>query len=262
MLRRRLTENKADGSDPFQNPNLPAARNPLGGPEDPDQDQEEEGNEEVGRRSPTGTAACRRSVTCWFWVSPVQVWAGLTYGSFQGDIPWDDREFRLYLLSGVAFWTAATYYFFLRDGGREVTWKDFVNSYLSKGVVRNSPGWLAMERYLQASDWCVSPSGGPFGGGQQALREGVVLPGEDAAGRGGYRWTQVSGSVGMETDSASCASTCSSTSGSTSEAWTPSRGTWRRLRASWASRARTACQWSTQPRATGNREPPRPGRRF
>ncbi|KAM9701247.1 LOW QUALITY PROTEIN: mitochondrial inner membrane m-AAA protease component AFG3L2-like [Menidia menidia] len=53
----------------------------------------------------------------------------------KGDVPWDDREFRLYFLGGVAFWTAATYYFFLRDGGREVTWKDFVNSYLSKGAV-------------------------------------------------------------------------------------------------------------------------------
>ncbi|XP_023821414.1 AFG3-like protein 2 [Oryzias latipes] len=53
----------------------------------------------------------------------------------KGDIPWDDKEFRLYLLSCVAFWTTITYYFFLRDGGREVTWKDFVNNYLSKGVV-------------------------------------------------------------------------------------------------------------------------------
>ncbi|MEQ2210801.1 hypothetical protein XENOCAPTIV_019700, partial [Xenoophorus captivus] len=55
-----------------------------------------------------------------------------------GDIPWDDKEFRMYLLSGMAFWTAVTYYFFLRDGGREVTWKDFVNNYLSKGAVRNT----------------------------------------------------------------------------------------------------------------------------
>lgn len=56
----------------------------------------------------------------------------------QGDIPWDDREFRMFLLSGAAFWTTITYYFFLRDGGREVTWKDFVNNYLSKGAVRSS----------------------------------------------------------------------------------------------------------------------------
>ncbi|CAB1317917.1 unnamed protein product [Coregonus sp. 'balchen'] len=37
--------------------------------------------------------------------------------------------------SGAAFWTTVTYYFFLREGGREVTWKDFVNNYLSKEVV-------------------------------------------------------------------------------------------------------------------------------
>uniref|UniRef100_A0A8C1WAR4 AFG3-like AAA ATPase 2 n=1 Tax=Cyprinus carpio TaxID=7962 RepID=A0A8C1WAR4_CYPCA len=53
----------------------------------------------------------------------------------KGDVPWDDKEFRLYFLCGTAFWTAVTYYFFFRDGGREVTWKDFVNGYLAKGVV-------------------------------------------------------------------------------------------------------------------------------
>ncbi|XP_061550039.1 AFG3-like protein 2 isoform X2 [Phycodurus eques] len=53
----------------------------------------------------------------------------------KGDIPWDEKEFRMYLLSGVAFWTTVMYYFLFRDGGREVTWKDFVNDFLSKGVV-------------------------------------------------------------------------------------------------------------------------------
>lgn len=53
---------------------------------------------------------------------------------FQGDVPWDDKEFRMFFLAALAFWAAVSYYFF-RDGGREVTWKDFVNLYLSKGVV-------------------------------------------------------------------------------------------------------------------------------
>ncbi|XP_056148950.1 AFG3-like protein 2 isoform X2 [Lampris incognitus] len=53
----------------------------------------------------------------------------------KGEVPWDDKEFRMYLLSGVVFWSVVTYYFFFRDEGREVTWKDFVNNYLSKGVV-------------------------------------------------------------------------------------------------------------------------------
>ncbi|XP_026219084.1 AFG3-like protein 2 isoform X2 [Anabas testudineus] len=53
----------------------------------------------------------------------------------KGDIPWDDKDFRVYFLTAAAFWAGITYYFFLRDGGREVTWKDFVNNYLSKSVV-------------------------------------------------------------------------------------------------------------------------------
>ncbi|XP_076023833.1 mitochondrial inner membrane m-AAA protease component AFG3L2 isoform X2 [Genypterus blacodes] len=53
----------------------------------------------------------------------------------KGDVPWDNKDFRRHLLIGVAFWAAITYYIFFRDGGREVTWKDFVNNYLSKGVV-------------------------------------------------------------------------------------------------------------------------------
>ncbi|KAA0719145.1 AFG3-like protein 2 [Triplophysa tibetana] len=53
----------------------------------------------------------------------------------KGDVPWDDKEFRMYVLFGAVFWTAVTYYFFFRDGGREVTWKDFANGYLAKGVV-------------------------------------------------------------------------------------------------------------------------------
>ncbi|KAJ8011124.1 hypothetical protein DPEC_G00054930 [Dallia pectoralis] len=53
----------------------------------------------------------------------------------KGDVPWDDKEFRMYLLSSAAFWVTVTYFVFFRDGGREVTWKDFVNNYLSKDVV-------------------------------------------------------------------------------------------------------------------------------
>lgn len=58
---------------------------------------------------------------------------------FQGDVPWDDKEFWMYVLGGVVFWAAVTSYF-LRDGVREITWKEFVNNYLSNGVVRSTPG--------------------------------------------------------------------------------------------------------------------------
>ncbi|XP_006008878.1 AFG3-like protein 2 [Latimeria chalumnae] len=50
----------------------------------------------------------------------------------KGDVPWDDREFRFYFMGSAAFWAAVAYYFFFRNAGREITWKDFVNSYLSK----------------------------------------------------------------------------------------------------------------------------------
>ncbi|XP_034039569.1 AFG3-like protein 2 [Thalassophryne amazonica] len=52
----------------------------------------------------------------------------------KGDVPWDDKEFRMIILCCTMFWGAIGYYTFVRDAGREVTWKDFVNSYLSKGV--------------------------------------------------------------------------------------------------------------------------------
>ncbi|XP_071312818.1 mitochondrial inner membrane m-AAA protease component AFG3L2 isoform X4 [Agelaius tricolor] len=53
----------------------------------------------------------------------------------KGDIPWDVREFRMYVVGSSFFWTMVVYYFFFRVPGREITWKDFVNSYLSKGLV-------------------------------------------------------------------------------------------------------------------------------
>ncbi|XP_048385531.1 AFG3-like protein 2 isoform X3 [Stegostoma tigrinum] len=52
----------------------------------------------------------------------------------KGDIPWDDKEFRFYFLAGAAFWATVAYYIFFRNVGREITWKDFVNNYLSKGI--------------------------------------------------------------------------------------------------------------------------------
>lgn len=53
----------------------------------------------------------------------------------QGDIPWDDKEFRMYFLWTALFWGGVLFYFLFKSSGREITWKDFVNNYLSKGVV-------------------------------------------------------------------------------------------------------------------------------
>uniref|UniRef100_A0A672L155 AFG3-like protein 1 n=1 Tax=Sinocyclocheilus grahami TaxID=75366 RepID=A0A672L155_SINGR len=52
----------------------------------------------------------------------------------QGDVPWDDKDFRYILITmgGVA---SVLLYLYLRDPGREITWKDFVHRYLDRGLV-------------------------------------------------------------------------------------------------------------------------------
>ncbi|TSK13375.1 AFG3-like protein 1 [Bagarius yarrelli] len=52
----------------------------------------------------------------------------------QGDIPWDDDEFR-YMAVTVAGVASALIYFYFRDPGTEITWKDFVHHYLARGLV-------------------------------------------------------------------------------------------------------------------------------
>ncbi|KAM9308912.1 mitochondrial inner membrane m-AAA protease component AFG3L2 [Gastrophryne carolinensis] len=53
----------------------------------------------------------------------------------KGEIPWDDNQFRSYFLITAGFWAFATYYIFFRKVQVEITWKDFVNNYLSQGLV-------------------------------------------------------------------------------------------------------------------------------
>ncbi|KAM4688578.1 mitochondrial inner membrane m-AAA protease component AFG3L2 [Discoglossus pictus] len=53
----------------------------------------------------------------------------------KGEVPWDDKEFRFYFMASAGLWAGVTYYFFFRSSGREITWKDFINNYLSKDVV-------------------------------------------------------------------------------------------------------------------------------
>ncbi|XP_069476579.1 mitochondrial inner membrane m-AAA protease component AFG3L2 isoform X2 [Ambystoma mexicanum] len=53
----------------------------------------------------------------------------------KGDFPWDDKEFRFYFMASALFWAGVTYYVFFRNASREITWKDFVNNYLTKGIV-------------------------------------------------------------------------------------------------------------------------------
>ncbi|KAM7415300.1 hypothetical protein PAMA_019906 [Pampus argenteus] len=52
----------------------------------------------------------------------------------KSDFPWDEKEFRNMVFTVTAVGSALLYFYF-RDGGREITWKDFVHRYLSRGVV-------------------------------------------------------------------------------------------------------------------------------
>lgn len=52
----------------------------------------------------------------------------------QGDVPWDEKDFR-YLLVTAAGLASVLLYFYFRDHGREISWKDFVQNYVSRGVV-------------------------------------------------------------------------------------------------------------------------------
>lgn len=64
--------------------------------------------------------------------SRVSVSAGL-----QGDFPWDEKDFR-YLAITVAGVSSVLLYLYLRDNGREISWKDFVHRYVGRGIVRRT----------------------------------------------------------------------------------------------------------------------------
>ncbi|XP_029009903.1 AFG3-like protein 1 [Betta splendens] len=52
----------------------------------------------------------------------------------KGDFPWDEKDFR-YIAVTVAGVSSILLYFYFRDRGREITWKEFVHRYLGRGVV-------------------------------------------------------------------------------------------------------------------------------
>ncbi|XP_046898137.1 AFG3-like protein 1 [Hypomesus transpacificus] len=53
---------------------------------------------------------------------------------FQAQIPWDERTLRNIAI-GAAGMTSAFLYFYFRDTGKEISWKEFVNLYLARGLV-------------------------------------------------------------------------------------------------------------------------------
>uniref|UniRef100_A0A673ZRA7 AFG3-like protein 1 n=1 Tax=Salmo trutta TaxID=8032 RepID=A0A673ZRA7_SALTR len=55
---------------------------------------------------------------------------------FQNDFPWDEKTMRNVAI-GFAGMASAFLYFYFRETGKEVSWKDFVNSYLARRLVRD-----------------------------------------------------------------------------------------------------------------------------
>lgn len=92
--------------------------------------------------------------------------------TLQGDVPWDEKDFP-YLAVTAAGLGSVLLYLYFRDNGREISWKDFVHRYISRGVVRRWGGSCVshMDRIVGPESVCVS-SGGAAGGRQQAVREG------------------------------------------------------------------------------------------
>lgn len=88
----------------------------------------------------------------------------------QGDFPWDEKDFR-YLMFTAAGVGSALLYFYFRDTGREITWKEFVHRYLGRGMVRRSsqPENLYITGRCFWENFWFCPPGGSAGGGQQAV---------------------------------------------------------------------------------------------
>ncbi|XP_069843907.1 mitochondrial inner membrane m-AAA protease component AFG3L1-like [Dipodomys merriami] len=52
----------------------------------------------------------------------------------KGELPWDDKDFRNLALLGAGV-AAGLFYFYFQEHGKEITWKHFVQYYLSRGLV-------------------------------------------------------------------------------------------------------------------------------
>lgn len=52
----------------------------------------------------------------------------------KGDFPWDEKDFR-YMAIAVAGVSSALLYYYFRDTGKEISWKDFIHRYVGRGMV-------------------------------------------------------------------------------------------------------------------------------
>lgn len=102
-----LKDSKSNANEAKQNENAPSS----GG-----------GGDSQGGDKKSGRGGGRKKDSTW--------WSRLR----KGDIPWDDKDFRFYFMANVTAWALLTYAFFKKPG-REITWKEFINNYLSKDLV-------------------------------------------------------------------------------------------------------------------------------
>lgn len=87
-------------------------------PDSPESSGGQNGGEDGGRRK-------QRKEESDFWA-----W----WTRFQRDFPWDEKTVRN-VAFGLAGMSAAFLYFYFRETGREISWKDFVHIYLARGLV-------------------------------------------------------------------------------------------------------------------------------
>ncbi|TRY53833.1 hypothetical protein DNTS_002790 [Danionella cerebrum] len=100
----------------------------------------------------------------------------------QGEFPWDDKEFRMYFLASTAISAALGYYLFIREEGREVTWKEFLNRYLASGVVDKLE--VINKRYVKV---IFTPGKTPLDGGRKEGRKLVGKEGRKLVGKEGRK---------------------------------------------------------------------------
>uniref|UniRef100_A0A3Q1LK47 AFG3 like matrix AAA peptidase subunit 2 n=1 Tax=Bos taurus TaxID=9913 RepID=A0A3Q1LK47_BOVIN len=95
----------------------------------------------------------------------------------KGDIPWDDKEFKMYFLWTALFWGGFLFYFLFKSSGREITWKDFANNYLSKGVVSIvwATGMINRQHYV----WFNIGSVDTFERNLETLQQELGIEGEN-----------------------------------------------------------------------------------
>lgn len=79
--------------------------------------------------------AYRQGVMLLTWIRLAARGINICVFFLKGDFPWDEKDFR-YMAIAVAGISSTFLYFYFRDTGKEISWKEFVHFYLARGLVR------------------------------------------------------------------------------------------------------------------------------